>query len=233
MFILGEQVLIEDQRMERAFQMISGSQNRVSPLLDLYRQCVNCTACPARQECKAPVTGVGNTDAHIMIVGRNPGKNEDDRGIPFCGQGGELLTTWLGWAELQTIPIYITNMMKCFTKENREPKSLEILTCGELWLQKEMRMLAPTLILVFGEQACIYLTGMQLKFARKKIVTREFNGRIIHIIASIHPGAPLRNGRYMKEFKDDAFFVKAMIKNAPELLMLRELITVVSPGWKV
>ena len=76
-----------------------------------------CTACPARQEARQVVVGDGPADAVGMVLGQNPGVDEDREGLPFIGAGGELLDAWLHALGLDRAKLVITNAVKCFPGE--------------------------------------------------------------------------------------------------------------------
>jgi len=203
-------------RMVKVSELVQGSVKE--QMTQFYRECVDCEKCTARKEAKAPTVGIGNTDAEILIVGRNPGKQEDSKGIPFVGPGGELLTNWLGWVGLEFSQLYITNMVKCYTTSDRPPTDPEIITCAQTWLSREMQILPNVkLVLAMGDQVCVCLTGHKQAEVRSTVQRRYLGGKELSIIACIHPGAPLHSAKSMPNFKNDAYFTRSVILNHPQL----------------
>jgi uracil-DNA glycosylase family 4 len=99
-----------------------------------------CTRCPLRQGCSQVVTGIGNFNSHLFIVGEAPGEDEDLEGEPFVGRSGQLLTKLLTEAGIDRKDVYISNSVKCRPPGNRKPSQLEINTC-KVWLWKEIKAL--------------------------------------------------------------------------------------------
>lgn len=111
-----------------------------------------CQKCSARKDAKAPVYPEGFKSS-IMVVGRNPGKDEDKQGIPFIGKAGLILNKFLFKCEIPRQDCYITNTVKCYTRSNRVPDSLELHTCAKAYLREEIKALNPILIFVLGSTA--------------------------------------------------------------------------------
>lgn len=167
-----------------------------------------CTSCSITNDCTAPVPGVGNVESGVCFIGRNPGKEEDKQGIPFVGRGGKLLNNFITWVGLDSRKVYITNIVKCYTADNRAPLPDEINICMQRWLQKEFKYLHPKLIVTLGDEACRLLTGFPLK-ERRFISSVYPPGPLegVTVVSCVHPGAVLHNNRMMKQLRDDGNFV--------------------------
>lgn len=90
-----------------------------------------------------------------MIIGRNPGQEEDEKKEPFVGAAGKLLDEFLEKAGWSRSNCYITNTVKCFTaipKANRKPIAIEIAACSP-WLLLEIQLLQPQLVIAAGGEA--------------------------------------------------------------------------------
>jgi uracil-DNA glycosylase family 4 len=93
--------------------------------------------------------GVGPKSAKIMVVGQNPGRNEDLKGIPFIGESGTLLRQTLHMWGVDPEECYITNAVKCYTQDNETPTSFQILSCFSK-LEQEILEVQPKIILLTG-----------------------------------------------------------------------------------
>jgi uracil-DNA glycosylase family 4 len=169
-----------------------------------------CTLCPIHKECTAPVPGVGNVDAKILFIGRNPGEKEDYFGTPFVGPGGRLLNKFMERAGITANNVFITNLVKCYTRNNRVPEPEEISICTINWLFAELKYLNPKLIVLFGSEVSALFLNQTVTKARQK----TFNGQLktISVIACIHPGAAIRVGSRYNEFMEDADYVGSVAK---------------------
>jgi DNA polymerase len=116
-----------------------------------------CKLCPLRKSCKGQVTWWGDPDSPIMVVGEAPGGVEDDYGIPLVGKSGQLFDKALFAAGITRDKILVTNMVKCRPKNNRTPTPSEAKFCAELWLEKEMAVQRPKVIIALGNVALKFL----------------------------------------------------------------------------
>lgn len=88
-----------------------------------------------------------------MIVGRNPGRTEDEVGRPFVGPGGKLLDEWISRTGIDRSDFWITNLIKCYTTNDRPPTDHEIKTCVQLHLFREVIVATPRVIIPLGKQS--------------------------------------------------------------------------------
>lgn len=209
-----ESVILQRRLINQRFVYANSDSGAQVRIQSLNKELFPCTQCTVHLECRGPVGGAGNVDSRIVFVGRNPGEFEDKDGLPFVGKGGQLLNSFFDWVGLDREKVFITNLVKCFTEGNRIPARKEIETCGRLWLQKELYIISPKLIVTFGVEAAQYLTSFELKMARLRL--HKFGSETTlsgaYAVCCVHPGAPLRSMRYMGMFRDDAYFLKAKIK---------------------
>lgn len=128
----------------------------------------NCTDCvlheTARNVC---VPADGSPDVEIMFLGRNPGVDEDKANKPFVGAAGQILRKAIANSDLEESEIFITNVVKCHTPENRKPTAEELAACDQ-YLQAELKRVKPKYIFVFGNEALGQLTGKVHGSASKK-----------------------------------------------------------------
>jgi len=144
-----------------------------------------------------------NPDADIMIVGQNPGADEIKQGSPFVGISGKTFDSLL----METLKmdrgrLYISNVVRCFTPGNRKPYQPEISNCLP-FLDREVEMVFPALIVTLGAPAFTQLTGMTgiTKHRAKVIFSIKYR---VPIFPMVHPSpfnTASKKGR--KEFCSD------------------------------
>lgn len=157
-----------------------------------------CTACELCERATQPVFGEGPEKAALVLVGEQPGDEEDCQGRPFVGPAGQILNGALQAAGLDRSTIYVTNAVKAFRFEERgkrrihaTPKSVHISSCRP-WLQAEMRAVQPRAIVCLGAAAAQSVLGRSVPVAqsRGEIFSNALAPRIS---VSYHPSAVLRN----------------------------------------
>jgi uracil-DNA glycosylase len=156
-----------------------------------------CRACDIWKHATQAVEGAGPAPAQIMLVGEQPGDEEDLRGAPFVGPAGKVLDEALAAAGLKRAEIYITNAVKHFKWEPRGKRRLhkrptlsEIRVCNT-WLQSEIAAVKPRLIVALGASALTALVGAShsIEAARQMDFTHAGGAKIF---ATYHPSAILR-----------------------------------------
>ena len=145
------------------------------------------------------VFGEGPKTAHVMIVGEQPGDQEDRAGHPFVGPSGKLLDRALDEAGIDRDDVYVTNAVKHFKWErggksgrriHKKPNDAEIRACHP-WLEEEIRLLQPQVVVCLGATAAQAIMGKSFR------VTKE-RGRPVKspsggtVIATVHPSSVLR-----------------------------------------
>ena len=101
--------------------------------------------------------GSGSVDADLMLVGEAPGRNEDEGGVPFVGDAGQLLDAMLREIGLERADVYVANVVKlrptaADRPRNRAPRAPEIAACVP-WLHEQIRLVDPKLIIPLGNVA--------------------------------------------------------------------------------
>jgi uracil-DNA glycosylase family protein len=157
----------------------------------------NCRRCDLWKHATQAVGGEGPPRARIMLVGEQPGDEEDLRGHPFVGPAGGMLNDAIEAAGLARGALYITNAVKHFKWEPRGKRRLhkkpgvgEIKTCS-VWLEREIDEIKPRVIVALGGTALRALTGVaaSIDSARREELRHLAGARII---ASYHPSAIVR-----------------------------------------
>src|ERR1051325_1524891 len=120
------------------------------------------------------VPGEGPDDAEIVLVGEQPGDQEDLQGRPFVGPAGKLLDRALGDAGLDRRELYLTNAVKHFKFVERGHRRIHGKpTAGEVkhyrwWLEKELELIRPKLVVALGGTAVLALAGRNIPIIRAR-----------------------------------------------------------------
>jgi DNA polymerase len=137
------------------------------------------------------VLGVGDVDADWLFVGEGPGAEEDERGEPFVGAAGKLLDAMLAAIDLKRgSDVYIANAVKCRPPGNRTPAAEELTAC-QPYLERQIALLKPRLIVALGRPAAQALLGNEVKISAARGRLFQHNG--IPLIVTYHPAYLLRN----------------------------------------
>ena len=179
--------------------------DNTSNLEELEKQIASCYECALWQGRTCTVPGDGNPQAEIMFVGEGPGEQEDSQGLPFVGRSGEMLTRTLLDIGLNREDVYIANMVKCRPPGNRNPSPEEVEKCRP-YLEKQIELIEPKLIVPLGKVAASYLLGREIKITKERgfIDVLPFNTDILLLIA-YHPSYVIRNrkSKVERDFRED------------------------------
>ena len=127
----------------------------------LAAACGACRRCGLAATRQQVVVGRGNPNARLLLVGEAPGAEEEACGQPFVGRSGRLLEAMLAAAGLDSErDLYIANVIKCRPPGNRKPSRTEIETCRP-WLERQIAMVRPQLVLLVGATALEALLGVK------------------------------------------------------------------------
>jgi DNA polymerase len=202
--------------------------DRTLPVLQEAVQ--HCRGCDLYQHATQAVFGELETGAKakkpkvaIMMIGEQPGDQEDKQGRPFVGPAGKLLDKCLEEADIDRRKVYVTNAVKHFRWEPRgklrihkKPSMKEIHACRP-WLEAELEAVQPELIVCLGATAAQSLLGSSFKITQSHGKVQQANG-FPPIIATLHPSAILRartdedRERDIKIFQDDLRRVTDFLK---------------------
>jgi DNA polymerase len=154
------------------------------------------------------VPGAGDAHARIMIVGEAPGKNEDQEGLPFVGQAGQLLNQLLGSVGINRDEVYITNIVKCRPPANRDPLPEEVTSCSA-YLDRQIELIRPVVILLLGRHAVQRLLPGAAGISRLHGQLVERGDRAY--VPLYHPAAALYNNFLVDTLKLDFRKVRGYI----------------------
>lgn len=170
---------------------------RPRSLTALARAAEECTRCPLYLNATQVVFGEGPKHAAIMLIGEQPGDQEDRAGRPFVGPAGRILDSALKAAELDRAALFVTNAVKHFKNEPRgkrrihkRPNAYEIERC-RWWLDQEISLVDPDLIVALGATAARSLLGRSVVISRERGKVIGFAGNQ-RALVTIHPSAILR-----------------------------------------
>jgi DNA polymerase len=169
------------------------------PTLTKLREAARrCRGCHLWMHATQTVFGEGPPDAEVILVGEQPGDLEDRAGHPFVGPAGKLLDTALTQAGIDRTRVYVTNSVKHFKfviiergrRLHKRPTAAEIRACHP-WLQEEVRLIKPQVIVALGATAAQALLGKQFRVTqdRGKPIASELAEAVI---ATVHPSSVLR-----------------------------------------
>lgn len=169
----------------------------------------SCNACPLHDGRIQAVPGVGDANANWLFVGEAPGADEDAQGEPFVGQAGKLLDNMLASIGLKRgNNVYIANVLKCRPPGNRNPLPEEVALC-ELYLQRQVELIKPKLIVALGKFAAHTLLRREAKIAELRGQIHRYQD--IPLIVTYHPAYLLRSlTEKAKAWQDLCLAVKTM-----------------------
>ncbi len=157
-------------------------------LREFIGDCKRCKLAPGRINL---VFGVGNPQAELMFVGEGPGADEDERGEPFVGRAGQLLTDIIERGmRMRRQDVYICNVVKCRPPDNRNPEPDEVAAC-EPFLMRQIDLVQPKIIVGLGTFAVQSL--LKVKIPISKLRGRWHEVRGIQMMPTFHPAYLLRN----------------------------------------
>ena len=158
----------------------------------------SCTGCELYKQATQTVFGQGSSHAEIILVGEQPGDQEDRAGHPFIGPAGKILDKALAEAGIARHDVYVTNAVKHFKwepqgkrRKHKKPSAAEIAACRP-WLEAEVKVLGPRVIV------CLGVTAAQSVFG-KLVRLNEMRGKSWstamgpNAFVTVHPSAILRH----------------------------------------
>jgi uracil-DNA glycosylase len=163
-------------------------------------QICNCTKCRLHEGRNKFVFGVGNPAADVMFIGEGPGHDEDMKGEPFVGRGGQLLDKILAAIKFDRTQIYIANIVKCRPPNNRDPQPDEMAECMP-YLKKQIEITDPRFICCLGRVAVQALLGVTTPLGKMRGRFMDFEGR--KLMVTYHPAALLRFQEYKRDTWED------------------------------
>ncbi|HXE10721.1 MAG TPA: UdgX family uracil-DNA binding protein, partial [Bryobacteraceae bacterium] len=169
---------------------------KTSELSELRDAVLQCRACDLCRRATQPVWGEGAAHAELMVVGEQPGNEEDLSGRPFVGPAGAILNDAMHNAGIERSEAYVTNAVKAFKFEERgkrrihqTPRGSEIGACRP-WLMAELQAVQPKLIVCLGASAAQAVLGRKVQISAER--GRALPHPNAQVLVTVHPSAILR-----------------------------------------
>jgi uracil-DNA glycosylase len=170
-----------------------------------------CTKCDLYKGRTKAVPGEGPTHAEIMFIGEGPGASEDKQGRPFVGASGKFLDELLAQAGVTRADVWITNVVKCRPPGNRDPEMVEIETCTTNYLDQQIKIVNPSIIVTLGRHSMGRFIPdakiTQIHGQMQKIGKR-------FIIPMFHPAAALHQQRFRPMLLEDFAKLPGLLEEA-------------------
>jgi uracil-DNA glycosylase len=185
-----------------------------------------CKGCDLYLHATQAVMGEGPKSSRLMMVGEQPGNEEDLQGHPFVGPAGKLLDRALVEAGIHRADVYLTGVVRHFKFEERgkrrlhkKPSVMEVRACRP-WLEAEISVIHPQVIVCLGATAAHSILGPDFRLTKER-------GKFVHhpwaryVTATVHPSsilrAPDQEQRHIqyREFVADLTLVREVLKETP------------------
>lgn len=189
-------------------QIVPGKDISLLDWQTLQQVVSQCQLCELHLTRTQTVFGVGYQNADLLIVGEAPGADEDRTGEPFVGRAGKLLDAMLHAIALDRQSVYIANVLKCRPPQNRDPHTSEIICC-DAYLQRQIALLQPKVILAVGRIAAHHLLLTQTAVGSLRGRSHSYNG--IPLIVTYHPAYLLRTPADKGKAWQDLLQVKKLL----------------------
>jgi uracil-DNA glycosylase family protein len=163
----------------------------------LRREAARCQACDLYKEATQTVFGEGAEHSRLMLVGEQPGDQEDIQGHPFVGPAGRVLERALDEAGIDRRRVYLTNAVKHFRFTRRgkrrlheKPNTSQVRACRP-WLEAEIEVVKPRLLVLLGATAAQAVMGHAFRVSRQRgeVLESSFG---VPVLATVHPSSILR-----------------------------------------
>jgi DNA polymerase len=158
-----------------------------------------CEGCPLHRDATQAVFGQGPRTARIVLIGEQPGDQEDRAGQPFVGPAGRLLDRALEEAGIDRASAYVTNAVKHFKfrqtgkrRMHATPDTFEVAACKP-WLHAELSLLSPEVVVLLGATAAKALLGNSFRVTKSRGVLMPDPEGGAQMLATLHPSAVLRS----------------------------------------
>lgn len=157
-----------------------------------------CRGCPLYKRATQTVFGTGPVTARVILVGEQPGSDEDLEGLPFVGPAGRVLDKALAAAHIARSDTYVTNVVKHFKwaatsgsrRLHKKPSSREVSACIP-WLEQEIDLIKPEVVVLLGATAAQAIMGRDFRVTQQR--GKLLDSKIApHVLATAHPSSILR-----------------------------------------
>ena len=182
----------------------------MTELEELRKAAAGCRRCHLYKDATQTVFGKGGAHAEVVLVGEQPGDQEDRVGEPFVGPSGKLLDRAIDEAGIDRAEAYVTNVVKHFKwrpagkrRLHQKPDAEEIGACRP-WLDAELDLLKPRIVVCLGATAAQALLGRTFKVTQQRGQIVEWDREPL-ALATVHPSSILRAPDEARHREYDAF----------------------------
>jgi len=189
-------------------ELVPGAIEKLRSLDEIAEQVRKCTRCSLYETATKAVPGVGDPKAKLVCVGEAPGAKEDETGLPFVGQAGQLLTKILEAIDLTREQVFICNVLKHRPPGNRNPQPLEVEACSP-YLIRQLELIQPKVIVAFGTFAAQTLLQTKAGIGQLRGLVHRYHG--IPLIVTYHPAALLRNPAWKRPTWEDVKLARRIL----------------------
>lgn len=194
-----------------AHELFGGGPSPFATLDELADATRTCQLCALHRTAKQAVPGHGNPHADFVCVGEAPGANEDEQGLPFVGQAGQLLTKILAAISLSREDVFICNVLKHRPPGNRNPLPDEVAACSP-YLVRQIELLQPKVIVALGTFAAQTLLQSKEPIGKLRGKIHRYYG--VPLIVTYHPAALLRNPSWKRPTWEDVQLARRLLDRA-------------------
>ncbi len=212
----------------RAAAILSGPGPAVSgpqdPLGALKKKIASCRSCSLAPGISSPLFGQGPLPSRIMIVGDGPTLVDSERGLPFQGEAGELLTKMLRAVNIERRQVFVTNAIKCRSARGIPPDRKNFHACRKHLLE-QIGMASPEIILCLGDEAAAVCLDVDMPVKELRGKVHDLSECNTRVIVTHAPAFLLRlRGNIQKKYKLEAWKDLQMIEAiCPQAASSREL----------
>ena len=198
----------EDRQTTSEHESGGDAAAQLEAIAEEIRVCTKCELCKMRTK---TVPGDGPVDAPILFIGEAPGFHEDRGGRPFIGAAGKFLDDLLASIGMDRSQVFVTNVVKCRPPGNRDPLPDEIKTCTSNYLDRQIALINPRMIVTLGRFSMEqYFPGERI--SRIHGQPKREHGRIY--FPMYHPAAALHQPKWLEDVKADMLKIPALLEEA-------------------
>ena len=192
----------------------NAAQNKLEKLLALKKKINSIENCKLKENSKKVILGDGNPNSPILLIGESPGKEEDDTGLSFQGDVGELLNKMLAAINIQREKIYLTYAINFRPPDDRKPTNKEI-DRYSIYLKEHVSIINPKMIILMGSTAMESITGTRNKISNERGKWKEIilKSKTYPIMVTFSPSYLMRFPDFKKYSWEDLKKIKKKIED--------------------
>tara|TARA_B100000161_G_scaffold256392_1_gene219433 strand:+ start:748 stop:1467 length:720 start_codon:yes stop_codon:yes gene_type:complete len=198
--------------LEKSYK--NAAQNKLEKLLALKKKINSIENCKLKENSKKVILGDGNPNSPILLIGESPGKEEDDAGLSFQGDVGELLNKMLAAINIQRKKIYLTYAINFRPPDDRKPTNKEI-DRYSIYLKEHVSIINPKIIILMGSTAMESITGTRNKISNERGKWKEIilKSKTYPIMVTFSPSYLIRFPDFKKYSWEDLKKIKKKIED--------------------